>query len=387
MDEIVPDTIRRIAVLRANGLGDFLFATPALRALSRRFPRAEITLLGKPEIVAFVEGRYPYLHRAEIVPYFPTIRRPHFGRFSRTDRSDAARKAVRATMEFFARHQANPFDLAIQMQGGGVQSNPFVRMLGARRTAGLMGGKVNCPLDLTLTYQFYQPEVTRYLELVQLLGVPPDASLQMDAPELRGDLERLRQVWPDAETGDYVVIQPGVSDERRRWPIDRFAALAAHVARKHRKRVVVTGGLNDRPYVAALRAAADLRLVDLAGQIDLGAFAALVRRADLVVCNDSGASNLAHAVGAPSVVIYWSGNAITAGHFSRARFRPIISFTDRCPRCNGDRDRYRPDCAHDVSFVIDARLEEALVQVDDLLAQPDGNVPRNSRAGRLTRVA
>lgn len=387
MVEIDPVTIRRIAVLRANGLGDFLFATPALRALSRRFPEAEITLFGKPEIVAFAEGRYPYVHQAEVVPFFPTIRRPYFGGFDRTDRSDAARQAARATLAFFERHQAKPFDLAIQMQGGGVQSNPFIRMLGARRTAGLIGRNVRCPLDVTLTYQFYQPEVTRYLELVELLGVSPEVSLRMDAPELAGDIERLRLVWPDAEAGDYVVLQPGVSDERRRWPIDRFAALALHVARNYRKRVVVTGGLSDRPYVSALRSATDLPLVDLAGHLDLGAFAALVRRADLVVCNDSGASNLAHAVDAPSVVIYWSGNVITAGHFTRARLRPVISFTDRCPRCNGDRDRPRPDCAHDVSFVVDARLEDALTQVDELLAMSGREKSTNRESVRLPRAA
>src|SRR5579862_4509185 len=79
--DLDPAAVRRIAVLRANGVGDFLFVTPALRALAERFPEAEITWIGQPEMVAFVEGRYPYVHRAEVVPFFPTIRRPRFGRF------------------------------------------------------------------------------------------------------------------------------------------------------------------------------------------------------------------------------------------------------------------------------------------------------------------
>lgn len=361
---------RRIAVLRANGLGDFLFATPALRALAATYPTAEITYFGQPEIVAFVADRYAYIHHAEVIPYFPTIRPAYFGKFNARDRHAEARSAARAALEFFERHQSRRFDLAIQMQGGGVQSNPFVRMLGAERTAGFRGLDVHCPLDLNLIYQLYQPEVTRYLELVQILGVAEDhVSLRMDAPERPDDLERLRLVWPAVEESNFVVIQPGVSDVRRRWPLERFVAMGQRAWLAHQKTVVLTGSLSrsDREAVRGFAEVARYPVLDLSGRLDLGAFAALLRRADLVVCNDSGTSNLAHAVGAPSIVIYWSGNAITAGHFTRATYRPVISFTDRCPRCGGDRDMAGPECRHDVSFVADARLDEALRHLDDLL--------------------
>jgi ADP-heptose:LPS heptosyltransferase len=40
------DGIRRIAVLRANGIGDFLVAVPALAGLRAAYPEASITILG-----------------------------------------------------------------------------------------------------------------------------------------------------------------------------------------------------------------------------------------------------------------------------------------------------------------------------------------------------
>jgi ADP-heptose:LPS heptosyltransferase len=351
-----PADLRRIAVLRANGLGDFLFATPALRALARAFPRAEITYLGRPGMVEFVAGRYSYVHRVEAVPPFPTIRPPA----ATSAAAERWREPAREALAFFARHQARPIDLAIQMQGGGAQSNPFVRMLGARRSLGFKAPDVRVPLDVDLIYQLYQPEVMRYLELVSLIGVKPDG-WHTEAPELPSDVERLAAVWPGAVDAEFVVIHPAVSDPRRQWPLERFAAVAERIQRRHRLPVVVSGSPAERAVARALTNLTSAPLLDLSGRLDLGALAALLRRARLVVCNDSGPSNLAYAVGAPCVTIYWCGNLVTAGPFGRRIHRPVVSWTVTCPAC-GSRE-----CRCPVSFVQDASLDEALAHVDDLL--------------------
>lgn len=351
MHDLDRDSIQRIAVLRANGLGDFLLATPALRALGKAFPRAEITFLCLPWMKPFVDGRYPYLHRVRAIPPYPGIRRP--------DGDPVA--ATREADDFFRECQEYRFDLAIQMHGGGVESNPFVRRLGAARTLGLAGRGVT-RLDQTLTYQFYQPEVMRYLELVAQIGVLPDG-YHLDAPECPGDLERLRLVAPQLEPDQYVVVHPGASDPRRRWPIERFAAVADYVQQAYRRRVVVTGSLAERGLAGELQRRTSSPVVDLTGQLDLGAIVALVRRAALVVSNDTGVAHVAYAVDAPSVVIYWCGNLITAGPFTRARFRPVLSWTVDCPACGARR------CGCTVSFVAQAPLEEVLGHVDELLAE------------------
>lgn len=48
---------KKIAVLRANALGDFIFALPALRALKETFPDDEIVYLGKKMHQDFLTGR------------------------------------------------------------------------------------------------------------------------------------------------------------------------------------------------------------------------------------------------------------------------------------------------------------------------------------------
>jgi ADP-heptose:LPS heptosyltransferase len=60
--------VRRIAVLRANALGDFIFALPALEALRAAYPQAEIVLLAKKWHATFLQGRPGPVDRVVVVP-------------------------------------------------------------------------------------------------------------------------------------------------------------------------------------------------------------------------------------------------------------------------------------------------------------------------------
>src|SRR5690348_4071324 len=64
---IVPG-VRKIAVLRANALGDFIFTIPALEALRVAYPAAEIVLLGREWHAEFLHGRPGPVHRVVAIP-------------------------------------------------------------------------------------------------------------------------------------------------------------------------------------------------------------------------------------------------------------------------------------------------------------------------------
>ncbi len=340
---------RKIAVLRANGLGDFLLATPALRALGKAFPDARITYLTLPWLRGFIAGRYPYLQRVEAIPPYPKINQP----------GPQEREPAGTAAAFFARMQAEGFDLAIQMHGGGADSNPFVARLGARHTLGLTAEGA-ATLEHNMRYYYYQHEVIRYLELVGKLGVAWDG-LDMDVPVLAGDRERLARVWQPGGRR-YAILHPGAGDVRRRWPPESFARVAEHIHERAGCALVVTGRQEERAAIDQLQAACRAPLIDLSMRLDLGAMAALVEGAALMLCNDTGPSHMAYAMDVPSVVIYWCGNLVTAGPFRRARSRPVLSWTLRCPAC-GTAGR----CACPESWVAEAPVEEVLQQVDDLL--------------------
>ena len=121
------ENIRKIAVLRANALGDLMFSLPALDALRAAYPHAEIVLLGQPWHARFLTGRPGPVSRTVAVP-------PSQGVY--VERDGRANEDPAELDAFFGRMRAERFDLAVQLHGGGRYSNPFLLRLGARLTAG-----------------------------------------------------------------------------------------------------------------------------------------------------------------------------------------------------------------------------------------------------------
>jgi ADP-heptose:LPS heptosyltransferase len=101
-----------------------------------------------------------------------------------------------------------------------------------------------------------------------------------------------------------VVVHPGAAHESRRWPADRFGAVAAWAHRGGRA-VVVTGSAAERRLAERVASEAGLAASSvLAGQLGISDLAAVVSDADLVVCGDTGVAHLATAFRTPSVVLF-----------------------------------------------------------------------------------
>ena len=155
------DDVERIVVLRANGIGDFVVAVPALEALRAAYPGARITYLGLPWHAELLDG-----------PAGPAGTTWTPSRPTRTW-SPASPSTRPASRRFFDKHRDERYDLAIQLHGGGGNSNPFIERLGARVTAGARDARRAPRSTAGSRYAYYQHEVLRFLEVVGLVGAPP----------------------------------------------------------------------------------------------------------------------------------------------------------------------------------------------------------------------
>lgn len=351
--------VRKIAVLRANALGDYVFTIPALNALKAAFPEAEIVLLGKAWHREFLAARPGPVDRVIVPPKCTGI--PH-----ETDRvEDPA-----AVTGFFARMRDERFDIALQMHGGGGNSNPFVNALGARLTAGLCAEGAP-PLDINVPYVLYHNEILRYLEVAGAVGALPTGV----TPELAvtaADRQALKRELPALEQ-PYAVLHPGATDIRRRWPLERMSALADTLAARGLA-VCVTGLPEESETVAGVVNGAEANIHDLCGKLSLPGMLALLESAELVVSNDTGPLHLARAVGTLTIGMYWIGNVINAGPVNVSGHRCAVSWTTYCPSCGMDcieNDAHVPGngCAHDVSFIDGVTVEEVVAHAEELLTQ------------------
>ncbi|HEX7634157.1 MAG TPA: glycosyltransferase family 9 protein, partial [Noviherbaspirillum sp.] len=155
--KVIPD-VGKIAVLRPNAVGDFVFALPALHALRNAYPDARISYIGKPWHAGFLRNRPGPVDRAVVMPPVPGI-----GAASDANVDTASVQAFMRAM------QEEEFDLAFQLYGGGRYSNPFIKRFGARLTIGLKAADAE-PLDRWLPYGSPQNKRLQFLEVAALAG-------------------------------------------------------------------------------------------------------------------------------------------------------------------------------------------------------------------------
>jgi ADP-heptose:LPS heptosyltransferase len=266
-------------------LGDFIFILPALTALRKAYPTAQIVLLGRDWHAAFLQKRPGPVDRIITVPHGGV--------------GDESNPAITPQQreEFIQTLVAEYFDLAIQLHGGGRHSNPFIRRLGARYTVGLKTPDAP-PLDKWVPYVYFQSEILRYLEVVGLVGaVTTDHKPRLAVTP--ADLEEAYQVVPQTQQ-PLVVLHPGASDPKRRWPLQNFRQLGVRLADEGLK-IVVSGSAAEEWLAAKLVTTIGRAALNVAGRLSLAGLAGLLSRCVLVVSNDTGPLHLAGAVGSENV--------------------------------------------------------------------------------------
>ncbi|MBE9167003.1 glycosyltransferase family 9 protein [Pleurocapsales cyanobacterium LEGE 06147] len=301
----------RVAIARClPGLGDLLCAVPAFRALRAALPEAHITLIGLPLAQNFVARFNHYLDDWLEFPGYPGIpegwRSPHH------------------TKAFINRVQAQAFDLAIQMHGSGIVSNFFTVLLGAKFNAGFFLPGQYCPdRERFFPYPEKEPEVRRHLRLMEFLGLPLQGE-QLEFLLFESDWLELQQILeiPPLHSGRYVCLHPGASVRGRRWSPLQFARVGDAMAEQGFQ-VILTGTAAEAELTETVVEAMSAPAINLAECTSLGALAALLKGAALVVCNDTGVSHLAAALEVKSVVIFSNSDPKRWAPLNRNRHRIV----------------------------------------------------------------
>lgn len=340
----------RIAVFRALQLGDLLVAVPALRALRAAYPRAHLTLIGLPWTSALVQ-RLPWLDGFLSFPGHPGLpeRAPEPGAL---DTFVAGARRLRP-------------DLAIQLHGSGEVSNAIVARLGARQAAGFYPAGAVCP-DPRWFVPWPQSgrEAERLMRLPLHLGAP-DTGQALELGVLADDDAEADAFWSAAggQPQRYVCVHPGARWHSRRWPAERFAAVAAEL-RARGNAVVLTGSAGETDTLNAFRASIGGPIVDASCRTSLGGLAALLRRARLLLSNDTGVAHLAAAVGTPGVIVSSGADAERWAPLDACRNR-LLQHDTACRPCTFERCPTGHECARGVS---ERRvLEECLAVLDRTL--------------------
>lgn len=289
---VEPGRVSAVAVLRTGALGDVVMSTPMLRRVRELFPRARVTYYTYPPNEQLLLGN-PHVDR--------------LGALTLWRGADAARRR-----DFVEELRAGNYDVAFFLDTGGPWTHLLGYKAGIPARVGFDDGGRGALLTHRVRKGLWSPGWMGdwYLEMLDFFG-PPVRGRRMElffsARDAGAADDFLRENGVAA--GDFLVavfpgggVNPGGVNLRKRWPAERFAALAERLGAEHGARAVVVGADSDFDAAApALRVPGALNAV---GRFSLLQTAALMSRCRVYVGNDSAPLHIAAAVGTPTVGIF-----------------------------------------------------------------------------------
>ena len=293
-----PTAIRKLLVISDDErVGNQLLTTPLLRALKRGLPDAQLHLLAPRQGHA--------------------VASPHVDRAIRWQKRDAFRAPLRF-LDLLLALRRERYDVVVEAghwSAFSLTASLVARLVATRRGASIghdRGGSARFlshpvphdPADVS--------EVPAKLELLLPLGLPA-RGLELDTglgmASLHDGDALLARARLDGKP--VAIVNPGARFADRRWPPQSYGAVCRGLVERGLAPLVVWGP-GEEPLARAIVDFAPG--ATLAPPTDLGVLAALMRRARLVVSNNSGPMHLGVAVHVPTVGVFFRGDSARWGH-------------------------------------------------------------------------
>jgi lipopolysaccharide heptosyltransferase I len=276
----------RVLIVRLTAIGDVLHGLPVLCALREGFPEAEIGWIVEGRAGCLLEG-HPALDRLIAIPRLWL-------------KSPSTVRRVRREMREFAP------EITIDVQGLS-RSALAAWLSGARRRIGFgceKGREVSRWFNTELVRSTASHIVDANLELLRPLGIERPR-VRFDLPEMDDDRRSCEQILSRlGQSSPFALVNVGAGWPSKLWRMDRYAAVARHLGRRHGVPTIVAwAGAEERAAAEQVVAESGFCALPAPGT-SLRELAALCRRATLFIGSDTGPLHLAAAVGTPCVGLY-----------------------------------------------------------------------------------
>lgn len=269
------ENIKSIIIIRSGALGDTVYATSVLDALTQQFGK-DITIdwIGAPS----ASSLFKYDSRVNKVFIIRHRRIPLFFSLEK-------RKIVKHSKK-------NPYDLLINLESDGPIFNPLAKAIQAKN-------KIGYPY----TRPVKDPKAVHMVENIRTFyrSIVSDTIYKNSFPKLFGEpLETIRKkiLLPSR----YIVIAPSNSHTNRdkinyrAWPAKQWKELIEKLAKK--EKIILVGNKGEEEYFKALQPYPE-NVMDLNGKTNLTELISVIEHANALITTDTGSAHIASATATP----------------------------------------------------------------------------------------
>ncbi|MCC6444203.1 MAG: glycosyltransferase family 9 protein [Armatimonadetes bacterium] len=295
----MPEKVRNIVFFQVDNIGDILMATPALRALHRRFPEARMIGL----VNQF--GKELLEHNPDVDQLIVVDHR----RMINSVKAEAPWEFVRHNSDQIRLLKQYRCDVGVSLVSCGSPAGAaqlLFSMAGVPYRVGLQGCYAHLLNQHTEDTGKHRAEIS--LDVVRLLGAD-DEGREINLPLSEEDSEFARQYWQEhrvPEGAPVVALNPGGNLYRlsRRWMPEGFVEIGDRLRDRYGATILLIGGPDETALTEEIAARMQYPPLDVAGRTTLRQLAALLADVRMLVTNDTGSLHIADAVGTQTVAIF-----------------------------------------------------------------------------------
>jgi heptosyltransferase-1 len=366
-------SFRRILLIKPSAVGDVIHTLPVLTKLRRRYPAARIDWLLTPPIAELI-GHHPALSNVILFDRGALARDwrewlAGLGRMladlwrTRYDLVLDLHGQFRSAVLTMATHA--PVRLGFDRPHPAPRSPQDRQLIADAYRHGWTGTREGAWLSYTHRIPLPRSDVhavDRYLSLGSILGLDDEpAEFQVPIPTPSATRVEALLSRFGVRSQSFAVVVPGTIWPTKHWHLDGFAAVARYL-RGTGRAVVLAGSAGERERCRAVAERAP-GAVDLCGLTTLSELAALIRRAELCVTNDSGSMHLTVALNRPVVSVFGPTDEVWIGPYRRPE--AVVRVSKACAPCYF---RQLSDCPHDHACMREVTPSMVIEGIERVLA-------------------
>lgn len=285
----VPKRIRRVCVVQTAKMGDMVCTTPMFRAIKKKYPDAEVFVVGDAINAGIVK------HNPDVAGYV----------LWRNDYQAVAKELKVLTIGYACLTTPNALALAA-LYLSGIPAIAAPQVFGGWSPFETRAYKRIRALVISKSHTMGQYAPREYLRLLEPIGIYTDDTTKHLAysPEAKEEVGFFLKEH-NLTTKPFAVISPSAGNKIKNWPAERFARVAEYLADKGMP-VVIIGGPRDTEEVEEMMqalAGPHPLVINTLGQFTIDSLKALIARAALFISVDTGPLYIAEAFGVPTVDI------------------------------------------------------------------------------------